>query len=430
MKLNLKTRLITLPIIFTLLLFFVVSCLIYFQTRELLKNVVGTGLAAVAREKNIEINSLVKRGYQDAKALSSIPLIKDFAADTNIKEQYLNKIKTIYKTYDDITLIDMDGNVLTSSSYTHEGDWASNSWFRKAKQDQAVVMSDVYLMLTPKKEVTSFFAPVKNDQEKMIGVLVLRMPIDKIWEISDNTVLTRSGYVMGFNELGRIIIHPDKSKIFEKAPDNIFGKIEKGDNKYLKITENGQEKLVGYSNILPSSAQDNEENSVKWFIAIIEPSSESLANLNNIVIIQSLMTMLLGLISILIISYLLNARVVSGLSDVYEGTIKISTGNLDYRIPVKSNDEIGRLARTFNDMAEKIKHYNNNLQQLVSDRTKELEETKNNLESINDNLTKSNSVMIGRELRMLELKKEIELFKKSKKDQEKGKRDGKNKKLD
>jgi len=51
MKLNLKTRLITLPIIFTLLLFFVVSCLIYFQTRELLKNVVGTGLAAVAREK-------------------------------------------------------------------------------------------------------------------------------------------------------------------------------------------------------------------------------------------------------------------------------------------------------------------------------------------------------------------------------------------
>jgi len=69
MKLNLKTRLITLPIIFTLLLFFVVSCLIYFQTRELLKNVVGTGLAAVAREKNIEINSLVKRGYQDAKAL-------------------------------------------------------------------------------------------------------------------------------------------------------------------------------------------------------------------------------------------------------------------------------------------------------------------------------------------------------------------------
>jgi signal transduction histidine kinase len=41
--------------------------------------------------------------------------------------------------------------------------------------------------------------------------------------------------------------------------------------------------------------------------------------------------------------------------DILRGTIAFGRGNLDYRIPVRTNDEIGALAQSFNEMAESIK---------------------------------------------------------------------------
>ena len=52
---------------------------------------------------------------------------------------------------------------------------------------------------------------------------------------------------------------------------------------------------------------------------------------------------------------------------------KISGGKLDVRVNIKSEDEIGRLARSFNKMAESLKSSQDNLERKVEERTAELE---------------------------------------------------------
>lgn len=123
---------------------------------------------------------------------------------------------------------------------------------------------------------------------------------------------------------------------------------------------------------------------------------------------------------------------------------KISVGDLTQRAAVKTEDEIGFLGSVFNQMIDNIEHSRNeisesnekleksykdiekanaSLEEKVRSRTKELEEIKNTLEvrvhektaELQDRLEeleKFKKLVVGRELKMVELKEEIEVLKK------------------
>jgi len=55
-------------------------------------------------------------------------------------------------------------------------------------------------------------------------------------------------------------------------------------------------------------------------------------------------------------SLLIRRWVIAPLAELEIGAQELAEGQLDYRIPVHSNDEIGRVARTFNEMASALKH--------------------------------------------------------------------------
>jgi signal transduction histidine kinase len=58
---------------------------------------------------------------------------------------------------------------------------------------------------------------------------------------------------------------------------------------------------------------------------------------------------------------------------------RIEAGNLDLKIDLRAGDELGNLADTFNDMVGTIKHYQEHLEALVKERTRELEEAQEEL---------------------------------------------------
>ena len=103
--------------------------------------------------------------------------------------------------------------------------------------------------------------------------------------------------------------------------------------------------------------------------------------------------------------YFINKTVIKPLVLLHEGTEVIAEGNLDYQVNGTGHDEVGQLARSFNEMAAKLKVSYSGLEQKVKERTKALEEKTTDLERMN-------KLMVGRELKMIELKKEIEKLKK------------------
>jgi len=111
---------------------------------------------------------------------------------------------------------------------------------------------------------------------------------------------------------------------------------------------------------------------------------------------------------------------------------KVAGGDMSQKVDIKTNDELSYLGNIFNQMTENIgksqfelkkterqlEEVNMNLEKRVSERTTELENLKNNLEKITEERTKElqikleelekfKDLAVGRELKMVELKKEI-----------------------
>jgi methyl-accepting chemotaxis protein len=103
------------------------------------------------------------------------------------------------------------------------------------------------------------------------------------------------------------------------------------------------------------------------------------------------------------------SRFISGpIKNLTQITKIIAKGDLSKRVKVESKNEIGEMADSFNKMLE-------NLQKEITERVKAEEGLKilaQELESKIEELGRMNKIMTGRELKVIELKKEIEELKK------------------
>jgi two-component system, NtrC family, sensor kinase len=89
---------------------------------------------------------------------------------------------------------------------------------------------------------------------------------------------------------------------------------------------------------------------------------------------------------VMVMAFLMRRQVVLPVADVLEGTRKVARGDLAFRIPVRSHDEIGQLAESFNTMTTALQLTSAELAQVVAnlevrveERTRELREAQEQL---------------------------------------------------
>jgi nitrate/nitrite-specific signal transduction histidine kinase len=129
------------------------------------------------------------------------------------------------------------------------------------------------------------------------------------------------------------------------------------------------------------------------------------------------------------ISFLITRAITRPLDELVKGTEIIGEGNLEHRVDIRTKNEIGGLAVSFNQMAadlrvskDKIESHSKDLEKEVQKRTRELEKTKAGLEETVKRRTKElqervseleryHDATTDRELRMKELREEIERLK-------------------
>jgi len=109
-------------------------------------------------------------------------------------------------------------------------------------------------------------------------------------------------------------------------------------------------------------------------------------------------TTLINIIAFIIIAFgiylLITEKIITKpLKKILNAMNIIKGGNLDFKVPVKSKDEIGELSSSFNEMTQNLKESKENIESRIEDRTNQLQ--------------RLNQAMVGRELKMIELKQKI-----------------------
>ncbi|MHC4395472.1 MAG: ATP-binding protein [Planctomycetota bacterium] len=142
---------------------------------------------------------------------------------------------------------------------------------------------------------------------------------------------------------------------------------EKGTKAARLFFSNDVEPLLQKAQIL---AKDLEKRTRDDIVAETREIRKSARNKAVISVISTV----IGLLAVITIRYLINKTISDPIVKLKDAIAKIGKGEFETKIEIKSNDEIGSLAQSFNEMTPKLKASHTRLEEMVWERTAKLEE--------------------------------------------------------
>lgn len=95
--------------------------------------------------------------------------------------------------------------------------------------------------------------------------------------------------------------------------------------------------------------------------------------------------------------YAVSGRITAGLSALADAARRLQDKDYSVRVSVPTRDEVGAVGLAFNKMAEEISYHTENLENLVRDRTREVEQANEEITALNAKL-KGENLRLGAEL--------------------------------
>jgi len=327
--------------------------------------------ATVASE---QIGAVLARSLGDAAALSQNPVLRSNEATPAEKLAEMKRVQTFYGTFEDITLVGLDGNVITSTDYKYYGDLGNNSLFQSAARGNPA-MADEATLTDHYKVVIHIASPVVDTNSTITSVLLAQMNMEYIWQMIGRTKVEGTGSIYLVNQFGNIIAGPDESQLFKKMgfatednampPQHQLIQYKDGDSTMCAV-------IAGVDPKVPWSGNN-------WSFVAVLAATEAFATVHNVqTLFWIAILVLLGLF--VIVGLVVGSNTSSKISTLAKGTGEIARGNLKHRLPPMRPNELGQLAESFNSMAarlqtsaEEISKWNAHLEEEVEAKTKELE---------------------------------------------------------
>jgi two-component system NtrC family sensor kinase len=334
-----------LPLLFGILFFFK-------SAEYLIQDKACNNLRLLAKTTTEEIYRFMVSCVTDMKILAESKDMRN--SDISVDRKLLNmrRIQDYYKRFEDITLVDMKGHVITSTTYNYRGEWKSKRWFQEAIHGNMFV-SDAHIILDPYKIVVAIAVPLTDDSGKIQAAIIGQLNMERIWEIVDDIRIGNTGFISIVNDQNCFIAHPNKENIFQHA---IFDQ-----NKQSGMVASA----ISYEDTLIYSTEEYTGKLYyefpKWRIIVAQKKRDTLSDISrlkhNIVYI-----FMISLILIILISALVSRGIIRPIRILIHGMAKIARGDLNYEVNMQRKDEIGLLGSSFNDMIIHLNHARREIQ--------------------------------------------------------------------
>lgn len=353
----------------------------------------------IASSKVAEIDFLLLNFKRQIEWLSKNPILSDGKSETSVIQEQFESAKKAIPVLDDLSLIDLHGNVLVSTDYRYVGEWSKKDWYLKALNGEEV-FSEVHTIPDPLRTVMVFCAPVRNSQNEIKAVVAAQLDMTGIWNILSEVLPHPGGLLVMADENNRIIYHPAQEYLYE----DLASELKQEPISWQKLTyhERGEDYKVNFAVL----KDEKNLRGKHWKIFVFHKVSALDAVYNSfrsIVILATLSTMALMMVMGVILSLFLTRP----LGNLMRGVQKIGEGDLKYKIKINSRDELGLLAKEVNNMGGKLRNSETKLKKYYRDLEKEVAERTAEIQEKNKELVKWQKVTVDRELKMVELKKEL-----------------------
>ncbi|MDD5496694.1 MAG: ATP-binding protein, partial [Candidatus Omnitrophica bacterium] len=340
------------------------------------------------REKNVQYAGMDKAAIErrmldmDKKweaAKKGDPILKEYL-DNDISQGMHETIKVRGKLAE-IFITDKYGGLVASSDKTSDFYQADEEWWQKAYNGGkgAIYVGEAELDQSTNKWVISIAAPIKDDNGEFLGVCKDNVILEKLFSNLENFKLGDTGHAILTNEKGMLLFHHGITSIGKVAfSEDDMQRLFKLKRQYMVIREghlHSQKVFMAFAWIKPPhSPNDN----AKWVIFVVQDATEALAPVHEFVV-QLVIIALFMTIMLVPVSYFFSGIIVAPIRKLRLAVEHVIAGDLDYKIMVKTGDEIEEFANAFENMIANIKtkqeelsNFSKGLESKVEERTREL----------------------------------------------------------
>lgn len=267
-------------------------------------------------------------------------------------------------------------SIFTSAGGVHTQNdrfsYVDQTGYQDALKANKLVIIDPFIKTIDGKEykVITIFQPVLNQEGKVIGLVGSNI---------DTTVLSEAQYDNGgFQTFNNEIICGHQTLIMNSRNIDGTGK------KYVDVSTSKDPSRIlqaatSAASLTLLDSQKDGGKSYRSYVPFYVGSSTTpwlsgtsitQKEFNNQIMRQTLQMVLIAIIGMAILAafcYFVTRRMLSPLAELENATYQLSEGNLKVAITCDSNDELGRVASSFNEAMETISYYINDINRAMGE---------------------------------------------------------------
>jgi GAF domain-containing protein/HAMP domain-containing protein len=327
--------------------------------------------------KEQQINQIINGMFQDLDFTLRDPIANQrfeflFESEPNSSLSKINNaillgyLKSIIgqtnNKYEEVLLMDPGGNVVLSTIQENIGrNYVNNSFFHQGLLESfSTTVTDI-----PEFGEKAFLIaqPVKNNSGETLGVIAMRSKYDGFEQIAEQASasgIEDESYLISENLVPLSKTINQTSEVISPAALKAINDKSTGYDTYQNYSETT---VLGAYRWLPG-----------LHAAVISEVSRSKALFDTLILIATVFAVGIIAIGLTIIAVFMTARTISTpISDLAQTASQLSTGDLSSRSELSRTDEIGKLSISLNSMADRLQEFVGDLEQKITDRTKDLQ---------------------------------------------------------
>jgi adenylate cyclase len=196
-----------------------------------------------------------------------------------------------------------------------------------------------------------FMSVAVAGNRRAAGVVVAEVNLKLIWELISAIRVGRTGHAFVVDEPGRLIAHPDMSRVLQGANAATLAAIDSL-RAALDTAGDAAVATTGIDDVTIAVAMAPVPG-VDWLVLVEQPLAEAFAPIRQ-ALWRTAVLLLLGTALAAALAYWLAKSLVGPIRLLEEGTERLGAGQLEHRIRIATGDELEALAERFNRMAAEI----------------------------------------------------------------------------
>ncbi|MEB3210911.1 MAG: ATP-binding protein, partial [Leptolyngbyaceae bacterium] len=267
------------------------------------------------------------------------------------------------QVYDEIYLLHTlgaDGVNLARSDDKDLTDYRDRIYFREAMAGSAAPRQ-ILMGRTSGKPSVSFSAPIRDEQQNIVGVIALSTALDSVTQRVSELTFDKGGIAIVVDSDNNLLAHsnletlpPALQAMLDTKNDadiqNLsdytpIQNLRRGQMGFSRFTDAQGVEWTSYTKTVPGAG---------WGILVQRTEQGLLAKAHRFSMF-ALFIILLVLVFVVLATWMVAAQIVRPVSRLTEAAAAIASGDLEQEVTLNSNDELGVLANAFNSMASQLK---------------------------------------------------------------------------